>query len=56
METYEAMHPEFLALLKQLSNDVEAASPRGFDPSAKASFHSLAMYELSTTLQMGNGA
>ena len=56
METYGAMHPEFLALLKQLSNDVEAASPRGFDPSAKVSFQSLAMYEVSTTLQMGNGA
>ena len=48
--------PEFLALLKQLSNDVEAASPRGFNPSAKASFQSVAMYEVSTTLQMGNGA
>ena len=48
--------PEFLALLKQLSNDVEAASPQGFDPSAKASVQSLAMYEVSTTLQMGKGA
>ena len=56
METYGAMHPEFLALLKQLSNDVEAASPRELDPSTKASFQSLAMYEASTTLQMGNGA
>ena len=57
METYEAMHPEFLAVLKQLLNDVEAASLRGFDPSAKSSFQSLAMYEVSTTLQMmGNGA
>ena len=56
METYGAMHPEFLALLKQLFNDVEEASPRGFDPSAKASFQSLAMYEVSMTLQMGNGA
>ena len=50
------MHLEFLALLKQLSNDIEAASPRRFDPSAKASFQSLAMYEVSTTLQMGNWA
>ena len=33
-----------------------AASPRGFDPSTKASFLSLAMYRVSTTLQMGNGA
>ena len=56
METYGAIHPEFLALLKQLSNDVEAASLRDYDPSAKASFQSLAMYEVSTTLQMGNGA
>ena len=56
LKTYGAMHSEFLALLKQLSNDVEAASPRGYDPSAKASFQSLAMYEVSTTLQMGNGA
>ena len=38
METYGTMHPEFLALLKQLSNDIKVASPRGYDPSAKASF------------------
>ena len=56
MKTYGAMHPEFLVLLKQLSNDVEAASLRRFDPSAKASLQSLAMYQVSTTLQMDNGA
>ena len=47
-----------LSLLKTHGRDQvnTAASSRGYDPSAKAAFQSLALYEVSTTLQMGNGA
>ena len=44
------------ALIKQLANDVKAASLCGFDPSAKVLFQSLALYEMSTSLQMSNAA
>ena len=33
---------------------MEADSPHGYDPAAKAAFHCLGLYELSTALWMGN--
>ena len=43
-------------LLIQLASDVEADSPYGYDPVAKAAFHCLCLYETSTALHMGNAA
>ena len=54
MEAYGGLHPHVNTLLKQLASDVEADSPHGYDPAAKAAFHFLGLYELSTALWMGN--
>ena len=54
VEAYGGLHPHVNTLLKQLASDVEADSPHGYDPAAKAAFHCLGLYELSTALWMGN--